>query len=1450
MALLKGKFVDANNPLDGSKVKLNNNQALVAKKADGTDKSVVKVNADDKIEFLDQAQVTIDPVEANDLARKSYVDSTAESAAAAKIEDAIVDGVADKAPSQDAVFGALALKQNSLGTGTTSQYLRGDLSWQEISLAPDVIFADNLASLPAQGNQSVLYGTKDQNKLYRWAQGSGGLTPDWTVGASGDFASLQAALADASVQDGDVIGIEAGTYTVSAAIQVNKQVKIIGAGIGQTILETAGTSSDPVNVMVVTADNVLLKDMTIRHKKSTNTSIEAALVVSAGSFPTFTYVSGFIMDSCRVEYCEFGVIMRGNGFMISNSQIAYATGAVSNSNRAIGIYGQQGECFIVDNVFDNSSINSTAFRPIYSTSTNGTSNENIGGKLVIKGNSHLGLLQQFYNQDNIRGTAGSFDLYLLSNTTNETSLFAGLYITTANQADLFGQVVIQGNSISNNHDPATGTGKGLLAIDGVGTALSYRSAPLPVHALGNTLAQLIFRADYAEASGSSGSLVGYKPSVFAPVTVAMDSAIPSEPVAPVTPGGVTYGYVEMSAGDEVEDVIVDGVTNKAPSQNAVYDALELKLSTSLKGAVNGLAELDGDGKIPSSQLPAIAVTDTFVVASEAAMLALTAERGDVAVRTDLSKSFILSGASPSVLADWTELLTPADAVVSVNGQTGSVSLNTDNITEGLTNKYFSDGAAKAACVSDAIVDGVADVAPSQNAVFDALFGKQAQISDLDLRVSTLEDRDLFMKGLAWENNAQVYADGRPGVIDPTAALREGWYFKNELAGQKINWYYYDGANFADVKLSEMSGWAIVTFDAVKTPFFAVYTVPTGTNDARPGFAHSAVVYSVTAAVPVVGTTYVVYFGENPPVRPELPRIQLTKNAAASAGDQAPTERVLTVNLSTDSGAGVNTVQLMVESLGTYASAWKSQVDLKVRRATQSYVDTQLGLKQNSLGTGTTSQYLRGDLTWQEIAMSYPVAQVKHVSKNGVDATADGSEEKPYLTITAAMASITDATPTKRYVVRIAAGNYTEASVAIKANVFLIGEQKEAVRITGAVSMNADFNQASSQDCRSGASMLTFLSAADFNWQTVTSPAGKLYFNEVVFASTVNMYGHNNAIAQAQFNSCIIFGALTISGINVGVFTNNICYQNITLNQHPNGGMATTLVATGGYCGGIITQTAAVDDFNRRSASFLRGFPSEGLVLNGLGVYADCDLVSQGKASLQQLNGAKFVAVNPKINHDLETKMLKPLANNAHNMGDWGKQWMFNFAYVHASAGTDMYLLSAMESYDPAGDSSGKGIFINSDAYGLKPNVSGGDIELETAATSGTGVRGKVKVKARELDVSSAKITNLADGTAPQDAVSKAQLDAAIGALPGGLSGKKETFTLSATDITNAYVDCAHLAATDTMMLTSGGVVHVEGESYTLSTVGGVTRITFIGDLIDPSPSKLVAGDKVYVQYLK
>jgi hypothetical protein len=94
------------------------------------------------------------------------------------------------------------------------------------------------------------------------------------------------------------------------------------------------------------------------------------------------------------------------------------------------------------------------------------------------------------------------------------------------------------------------------------------------------------------------------------------------------------------------------------------------------GTGNGnIPILDSSGKLADSVIPKVALTNTFVVASQTAMLALTtAQEGDVAVRTDLNKTFILKTTGYATLANWQELLTPTDSVSSVNGSTGAVTI--------------------------------------------------------------------------------------------------------------------------------------------------------------------------------------------------------------------------------------------------------------------------------------------------------------------------------------------------------------------------------------------------------------------------------------------------------------------------------------------------------------------------------------------------------------------------------------------------------------------------------------------------------------------------------------------------------------------------------------------------------------------------------------------------------
>ena len=67
-----------------------------------------------------------------------------------------------------------------------------------------------------------------------------------------------------------------------------------------------------------------------------------------------------------------------------------------------------------------------------------------------------------------------------------------------------------------------------------------------------------------------------------------------------------------------------------------------------------------NGKLTPSQIPAIAVTDTFVVSSEAAMLALDAQTGDVCIRTDESRTYILQGDAASELNSWKHMVSPTN----------------------------------------------------------------------------------------------------------------------------------------------------------------------------------------------------------------------------------------------------------------------------------------------------------------------------------------------------------------------------------------------------------------------------------------------------------------------------------------------------------------------------------------------------------------------------------------------------------------------------------------------------------------------------------------------------------------------------------------------------------------------------------------------------------------------
>ncbi|QGJ92920.1 minor tail protein [Gordonia phage Kabocha] len=103
--------------------------------------------------------------------------------------------------------------------------------------------------------------------------------------------------------------------------------------------------------------------------------------------------------------------------------------------------------------------------------------------------------------------------------------------------------------------------------------------------------------------------------------------------------------------------------------------------TNLSSTLSAKADLVG-GVIPQSQIPAVALTEFLgAVGSQAAMLALTGQRGDWATRTDTGTDWQVIAEPSSNIANWRERTYPASPVSSVAGRVGAVILTSTDLTD-------------------------------------------------------------------------------------------------------------------------------------------------------------------------------------------------------------------------------------------------------------------------------------------------------------------------------------------------------------------------------------------------------------------------------------------------------------------------------------------------------------------------------------------------------------------------------------------------------------------------------------------------------------------------------------------------------------------------------------------------------------------------------------------------
>jgi hypothetical protein len=235
-------------------------------------------------------------------------------------------------------------------------------------------------------------------------------------------------------------------------------------------------------------------------------------------------------------------------------------------------------------------------------------------------------------------------------------------------------------------------------------------------------------------------------------------------------GGVSFqdqtgGGGGASVSDADFDASWNGVTTVAPSKNAVYDAfsnvdntsdankpvstaqqtaLDLKVDDTEKGAANGVATLDANSQLTTSQIPSsIASGLTYLGSWNADTNTPTLSDGSGSAgeyyKVSTAGTTEIDGISSWGVGDWIissdtawDRIAQTETVSSVAGKTGTVTLvkgdvglgNVDNTSD--ANKPVSTAQETAinAKVSDTAFagswDAVTTIAPSKNAVYDVL----------------------------------------------------------------------------------------------------------------------------------------------------------------------------------------------------------------------------------------------------------------------------------------------------------------------------------------------------------------------------------------------------------------------------------------------------------------------------------------------------------------------------------------------------------------------------------------------------------------------------------------------------------------------------------------------------------------------------------------------------------
>lgn len=267
------------------------------------------------------------------------------------------------------------------------------------------------------------------------------------------------------------------------------------------------------------------------------------------------------------------------------------------------------------------------------------------------------------------------------------------------------------------------------------------------------------------------------------------------------PGQVAGNWaISLSGMAMIDDSITDGIVGRAPSQNAVFDALALKqpllsagsnaqvrlgdnsLATANKALV-GLANVDNTSDVNK---PVSTAQTAAITAAVNAVVKTAVKNEGTALTSDVSEiNFVGAGVNATVAG--------SVVTVTIDGG-GSEITSTDQLAEGSTNLYYTDARTRAAFLTG-LNTGINASVVAGDTVLGGIGKLQAQASANAVAISGINKNSLGLGNVENKSAATILGELTGAQVNTSlgytagrvvTALDEGGALASGAAVQSIN----------------------------------------------------------------------------------------------------------------------------------------------------------------------------------------------------------------------------------------------------------------------------------------------------------------------------------------------------------------------------------------------------------------------------------------------------------------------------------------------------------------------------------------------------------------------------------------------------------------------------------------------------------------------------------------